>query len=638
MGVPGYAGWVVQLDPPAVATDRTMLDINSGAIQIGGTQSGTGPDWGQSEITAYESQQGSYGNNVAALVYPNRTVTIPLFISDDGDTAFEDALSDLRMKVGLLQREGGQILRQRLGGEAMYADIETASLVVPDAYGETGGIESGITLTLECLPDFYGDEVTLDSASATGVLHAVLQESSEPAVIAGDYPARCRIIVTDTSGNDQHGLFWAFRSRHHDAASTAALFYEAEALTPLNGAASATLSGASGGHAVAITNPPVGDWVPMLVTTMLSGSAPLTHKGSYRVRARCYSDTDLPQFRLVWGVGSLAVPETNDPVLLPGAAEFCVLDLGTVRLDAPPVGSQQWIGVVQVLAQGAGTDSIDCLYLEPLDESAGELAYVPVAPAGSVSSLRPAGGGADDSGVGTVAWSSPGQIAVEDGSSANIGTAGTTHYLKSSAHGFSIPSGATIAGIQVDIKRAAFTLGVGITDNRVRLAKAGTVQATDRANTLAAWPGSLAFASYGGPTDPWGGGWTPADINSSGFGAAISATVPSGVTFADVDFIRITVYYTLASGFTVAQDAVVYANEVAEIRTDGPYRDNSSGVYGPVSSDTGDLPRLPPSGMEGRPCELLVKPSRGDLDTLADSGLDGFTVQVIYRPAWMFRP
>lgn len=104
-----------------------------------------------------------------------------------------------------------------------------------------------------------------------------------------------------------------------------------------------------------------------------------------------------------------------------------------------------------------------------------------------------------------------------------------------------------------------------------------------------------------------------------------------------MDYVSVTVYYTFASGFTVAQDASVFANQSTELRWDGMYR-AAVGVYGPANTPVGDLPRLPPSGLEGRPVQLFVKPSRGDLNVLPDSGLDGMTVKVVYRPVYGHRP
>lgn len=642
VGDPVGSGWVIQLDPTAIAPDRTMLDLNDGPITCKSV------DWGDAEVTAYQTQEGQYGNSVADFVLPNRTITFTLGLGmDDGINGVteEEARARLQQKVGLLQREGGQMLRQRAGGPAMYADIVEANLAIPDEWGETGGIEDGVTLVLQTLPDFYGDEITLDTITATGAGAAVLQSAGSQAVIKGDYPARARLIVTDTSGNDQHGLLWGVRSRYHDSASTAALFYEAESMTPLNGAASAAVSGMSGGHAIEIVNPPAGVWVPMLATTLTSGG-PLTHQGSYRVWARCKATGDTPQFRLVWGVGSLSAPRTNDAVQLPSADSY-VLDFGTVRLDKPPVGAGEWVGVFQVYgSQATATDYIDCIYLQPLDESAGQLTYSPVTPASSIGEVTSPTTVADDASAGTVAWSNPGNATAWDDSFASATTASggfhATHYLKATGFGLSVPAGATIAGIEALVVHWA-TVGLGgarIADAAVRLVKAGTVQTPDR-SAAGPWPQSPVLQIYGTPTDLWGGTWTPTDINDAGFGVAIVASLPgqspAGAFTAYVDYMQIRVWYTLASGFTVAQDAVVYADKIAELRSEGMYRTQDGTVYGRISKIIGDLPRLPPSGAEARPVELFVKPSRGDLGTLADSGLDGFQMQVRYRPCYLAR-
>jgi hypothetical protein len=79
-------------------------------------------------------------------------------------------------------------------------------------------------------------------------------------------------------------------------------------------------------------------------------------------------------------------------------------------------------------------------------------------------------------------------------------------------------------------------------DVNVRLVKAGVIQATNYALTTTAWPETDAYQSYGGAADLWGTTWTPADINNSGFGAAVSARTQNGT--AAIDHIRITVFLT----------------------------------------------------------------------------------------------
>ena len=634
--------WLVTLDPPAVATNRTQLNLNSGAIQVGGPSNGTSIDWGDSHIEAFQALQ-QFGSAVVDYRVPNRTVTIPLGLGMDSSGTEETARSQLREMVALLQREGGWLLRQRAGGSAMYADIVNATLTLPDVWGETGGLEPNVNLVLECLPDFYGDEVTLDTLSATGCFTSVLTVTGTTANITGDIPVRTRILASDTSGHNQLGALWGIRCKHYDSASSAALVYEADTLGLINGTVVVTgVAGATNSKVAGQTNLPAGAWVSVLTTTPAVTGTPMSHQGSYHVWARCQSPAATPQLQFLWGVGSLSVPVTNSAVKLPGAGAFYLMDLGEIRLDPPPTGPNEWFGAIQVQAANAGDAIyIDQLYFQPIDDGAGQLEYVAGVAASSVAfGPSPPTSGTDNSAVGTVAWGSPGNVTSEDGNVATpgvmsgIGTA--THYLQATGFGFAIPAGATITGIQVDVKRGGSN---NIVDNRIRLVKTGAIQTPDKADTVTPWPVSLAFKTYGGQADLWSGAWTPSDINSANFGVVLSAQNTLNVGQPNVDFIRVTVYCTLASGFSVSQDAVVYASKTAELRWDGMWRVDPTGtVYGPISDVIGDLPRIPPSGLEGRPVQLFFKPTRGDLNSLPDSGLDGMTIQVKYRPCWIGRP
>ena len=376
----------------------------------------------------------------------------------------------------------------------------------------------------------------------------------------------------------------------------------------------------------------------MLNTNMVSGAVPLTHTGSYRVWARLYSSGVNAQFRLVWGNAGMAVPITNEPQVMPNnTAGFFMTDLGPIRIDAPPVGVNQWLGVIQTNAVASGLVDIDCLYFQPLDEGAGKLTYTsPAAPASSIAATGMTGLGADDATVGTVAWSSPNQISVPSQTVCSYTGAGVqSHYLKATTFGFSIPSGATIVGIQLAVSHTSVGgSSSSAQDASIRLVKAGTIQTTNRSAGLQ-WPfSSLVYTvdTYGGPTDLWGGTWTPSDINNSGFGAVISAiSVHTGT--AAVNGVNMTIYYTLASGFTVAPDAVLAASRTIELRTDGMYRQGAGGtIFAPVSQVTGDLPRIPPSGLESRTVQVFLKASRGEFDNEADTGIDDLSAQIIYRP------
>lgn len=86
-----------------------------------------------------------------------------------------------------------------------------------------------------------------------------------------------------------------------------------------------------------------------------------------------------------------------------------------------------------------------------------------------------------------------------------------------------------------------------------------------------------------------------------------------------------------------APDAAMYASQSAQLTTDGIFREDSAGVaYGPKIPDSGTLPRLPVSGLEGRVVEVFVKGTRGNFDRIPDSGIDDISAQGFYRPCWLY--
>lgn len=615
--------YVLILDPSEVATSRSELDLNSGVIRV----DRDGIDWGDAAIEAYMAQL-AVGQVPVDYRLPNRTITIPLFLGadDSGQAAFDAARALLNRKVGLFQREGGWLKRESNVGP-LYADIVNATLTEPDRYGEAAGVESDVKLVLECLPDFYGNEVDLGATDGVSGMAPTYSN------IAGDHPGRVRIVVTNEAGADFNGLLWALRSRYLDAVDSAhsVVTYGADELTEIT-------PGVTAAPGVTLS---AGAWMPLLSTTLAADDSDLTHRGAYRVWARCWSSNATPKFRFIYDVGDLALPEENDVAVLPAAGGDYLLDLGSIYLEPPPVGAHRWRGVVQ--AYGATNDDtavITELILQPISEFAGRLASDPGDSPGVVS-VSAYGTGSDDASYGTDVWSQTSDIGASDGTFAVAapGSAASTHYLKATGFGFELPSTATVTGIKVTVTR----LGIGqpIYDDRVRLVRAGVVETTDKADTATPWPASSnPPKEYGGAADLWGAAWTYADINDAEFGVVLSAKAAGTDQEAFVDAIEVAVYYTIGSGFET-EDAVVFDGQVAELRTEGMYRDDSagSGHFGRVSAVIGDLPRIPPSGDEGRSVELFVRTSRGNLDDLPDAATaDPLSVRVLYRPSYLFRP
>jgi hypothetical protein len=158
---------------------------------------------------------------------------------------------------------------------------------------------------------------------------------------------------------------------------------------------------------------------------------------------------------------------------------------------------------------------------------------------------------------GDTGWFGGSNITSSDDSRANSNINSlnvTTHYLKATGFGFSIPAGAVINGIKVEWEKMDNTLsGTPATkDNASRIVKGGSIGSTDRSDSNI-WSRTESFVSYGSSSDLWGETWTADDINSSTFGAALSVTYDSGLDTggaAAVDSVRITVTYTTGNSIS----------------------------------------------------------------------------------------
>lgn len=146
-------------------------------------------------------------------------------------------------------------------------------------------------------------------------------------------------------------------------------------------------------------------------------------------------------------------------------------------------------------------------------------------------------------------WTNPGNIGADDNAEAQI-TAATydandiSFRLKAQGFGFAIPAGATIDGILVDVAQRRFA-GAAV-DNRVQLLDEAGALVGDNKATATAWPGVETNVQYGGSADTWN--WatvTPAKINDPDFGVVVSVKATAANTDIGVDYIRVTVYYTV---------------------------------------------------------------------------------------------
>jgi hypothetical protein len=660
------------LDPSAVASFRTEWDVTQYVAEAG-------PDWGDAAIEQFLADIES-GSLPVDFRIPNRTVQIPLLLlkSRSGTAyTFDQVRRRLQQKAALFQRKGGWISRTTSAG-VVYADVIGATLKLGGSSAQAlWGIDADAILTLTCLPDWYGAEVDAGTfTGATGDLAAVI------GTIAGDYPARARVIVKDTAAKRRHGLLWAHR--YTSAAATAQMIYNAYNLTLLNG--SKRVNGTTGADdaagtlvktATAFSNAP---WLTVLSTDIVA-SGTLTHEGSFRVWARVgMSDTSsgsINKIRMRWDVGDFTKATTNpvvtmpkptvtDPGIPPFGVGMSLIDLGEIRLDASPVGTHRWRGEIQVSTRIANF-FIDKLYIAPVDTGYGKLIASDIeSDVGDLSLLEPFRAVTIGTALNGVAgWVSSGATpdflyAREDGSGSGtsdvvsrltggdrIAIAGTTTYTAVDVQmDFKVPDPKLI-GFDISLFARYIDTANNIEFNWVNDPSDPWISVGSRATGVsgANSPGKLIRPEY--PTFPRQllAGWMTMRLVIDTTGRFFAWLVPRGTAFGEPHLVGqgalIATGGVLASGkvgfgagavtsgsilydnFTVktppTPDAVIYEGRGVELRFDSMYRDSLDGIgSGQVGTIGGDLMRLPAGGLEGRSAELLLKPTRGDFGEMPD--------------------
>lgn len=178
-----------------------------------------------------------------------------------------------------------------------------------------------------------------------------------------------------------------------------------------------------------------------------------------------------------------------------------------------------------------------------------------------VQGLPGTGANTDNAGS-AISWTNATRIQSADALLSTATCSGVTasDFLDGTNYGFSVPSNATLMGIElsnVARSRSGGTSG-NARDNSIRLLNSsGTAVGTDKVTTTS-WP-TVAGPDviYGGPDDLWSSGLTVSDVTSSGFGGrfAIQGDAAGANRVAQVDAMRMTVYYVVQGGGN--QDSVL---------------------------------------------------------------------------------
>jgi hypothetical protein len=149
------------------------------------------------------------------------------------------------------------------------------------------------------------------------------------------------------------------------------------------------------------------------------------------------------------------------------------------------------------------------------------------------------------------AWTNPDYAKTDDANNADLVLTSVTYgdYLKLTNFGATVPVGATITGIQVQIYHTRTY--VDIHDNIVKLVRDGTIEGTNKASPTQ-WVGSGSYEmfTYGNSTDLWGLTWTVAQANSANTGLVLSPKCTNTNGWAYVDYMNIKFYYMVGTGMS----------------------------------------------------------------------------------------
>jgi hypothetical protein len=158
---------------------------------------------------------------------------------------------------------------------------------------------------------------------------------------------------------------------------------------------------------------------------------------------------------------------------------------------------------------------------------------------------------------GSINWTSfnVSQIQNADGTNASVTVAGkkSSYHIRATNWGYAIggsggfPTGATLSGIKVEIKRNV-SQGAAVDAPNLQLMISGAATGSSRSRNRTQWTSQSGYVTYGSTSDKWGSSLTINDIVNSTFGvqlAAKGALKGSNNSIANIDHIRITIYYNL---------------------------------------------------------------------------------------------
>ena len=273
-------------------------------------------------------------------------------------------VDQIARKLAKVTRRGGTFRRVFADGEVRtYELLAHDQLAASSDAGYYLANFSTITAQLTAAPYWRGRQVIRGLRSETSLPALVFTETA----LEGDAPALGELLIQEGQGVDQA---WVTVGMQADPDPATELFLQAEALTPLGGAATSTTpAGGSGSGSNVVKHTSLTTaWQAILSTQAAGGGAHLTHTGTFRVWARVQAPdptAGVVSVALEWGIGDLRRVTRQGESELPVASVWQLVDLGVVTI---PRGTARWEARILGKSTGLNADlAVDYLLLEPVD-------------------------------------------------------------------------------------------------------------------------------------------------------------------------------------------------------------------------------------------------------------------------------
>ncbi len=149
--------------------------------------------------------------------------------------------------------------------------------------------------------------------------------------------------------------------------------------------------------------------------------------------------------------------------------------------------------------------------------------------------------------AGLTAWTNPGNIVSDNTTDATCNGTGSD-YLVARNFSFSVPAGAEVAGVLVQVEASEHSGGVEPLLAQLQDESAALVGSSKSTSNEGSISGTAkAVYTYGSTSDLWGATLTPTIVNDADFGVRLWFTTAHDVR---IDFVTLAVEYTLSTEST----------------------------------------------------------------------------------------